>query len=278
MSWPKPKQCRRKTIVGCSSKRKRKRLILTKIDRVTGPPGPQGVPGPIGAIGPQGEPGPAGGPPGPQGPQGEPGPAGPMGPQGEPGPVGPMGAQGVPGPLGPQGPQGVPGPIGAMGPQGAPGPAGPMGAQGPAGPTITPAYGYAIRSIFSNLDYEMNVPVAYNLSGPLNDVIFNATGLQVQRTGTYHVQFTATSVQSSNAEIGALVTLAIRLNGMTIPPVQFFPRLFLSALTLTSHLIPQHLSAILELNAGDLIEVVPIEETGAGSSYQTAYLQTIQIL
>ncbi|MBY6036914.1 hypothetical protein KUV80_09625 [Fictibacillus nanhaiensis] len=45
----------------------------------------------------------------------------------------------------------------------------------------------------------------------------------------------------------------------------------------TSNLIPQHSSAILALTAGDLVEVVPIVETGA-AAYQTAYLQVLQIL
>ena len=102
--------------------------------------------------------------------------------------------------------------------------------------------------------------------------------MQVLRDGTYHVQFTATSSQFSINFDTALVTLAVRINGVTIPSNQYFPRLALGAQNQTSHLIPQHSSVILVLNAGDLVEVVPIEEAGPASSYQTAYLQVIQIL
>ena len=103
----KKRKCKRKTVLLCVRKgKKRKKRLIKKIVKLQcpppsigpqGPPGPPGIPGPMGA---KGVPGPQGlsGPPGAQG---EPGPAG---PQGEAGPAGPQGPQGVAGPQGPAGP------------------------------------------------------------------------------------------------------------------------------------------------------------------------------
>ncbi|MFC0215842.1 hypothetical protein ACFFK0_25940 [Paenibacillus chartarius] len=179
--------------------------------------------------------------------------------------------QGPPGPRGPQGPPGI---------QGPPGPPGPQGPLGPTGPTLTPAFGYAVKTSTALSNFVINTPVEYSNNGPINDVLFTGTGLQVQRNGTYHIQFAASCFQTSIDGNDALLTLAIRLNGATIPGIQFFPRLTLETTDPgfdVSHTIPTNLSLIFQLSSGDLVEVIPISPT-ANTSYGTAYLQILQIL
>jgi hypothetical protein len=173
-----------------------------------------------------------------------------------------------------RGPPGPPGPPGQNGQDGQPGPT------GPPGPTITPAYGYAIRNSTSNVAYVLNMPVQLDTFSPLlNDVTTATNGLRVQRTGIYHVQFAVSSVQSSNGNNQALVELRIFINGIDSTQTQYPSRLSLQFTQngqTVSHTIPQHSSALLQLKAGDLVQIAPVSV--AASSYNTAYLQVIQII
>ncbi|WP_231392048.1 MULTISPECIES: collagen-like protein [unclassified Paenibacillus] len=152
------KRCKKKTIIVCPPKRKRKKChirIIKKIVRVKCPrtkviiknrrltgqqllqglagaiaqAGPQGV---AGALGPQGLAGLVGAI-GALGPQGLAGALGPQGLAGLVGAIGALGPQGLAGALGPQGLAGLAGAIGAIGPQGLVGALGPQGIAGIAG-------------------------------------------------------------------------------------------------------------------------------------------------
>lgn len=145
-------------------------------------------------------------------------------------------------------------------------------------PSIKPAYGYAVRTFLGGQDrsYVWNEPVDLNVSGPLNDVMFTTDGLQVQRTGTYHVQFTVTTFTPVNVNIQSGVTLSVRVDGNT-PTPQYFGQAALSSQTQTTVFWPQHSSVILELNAGDIVQIVPIDVFGI-AQYRDAYCQVIQII
>ncbi|MDY0944298.1 hypothetical protein, partial [Priestia megaterium] len=208
------------------------------------------------------------GAPGPAGPEGPPGISGPPGPQGIPGP---SGANGAPGPAGPEGPPGISGPPG------------PQGIPGPPGPTITPAYGYIVtQGSETNFVVDVNEPIILNTPGPLNDVVSTNNGLQVLRTGTYHVQFAVNLtlfIRDEDPTVSA--SFAIRINESSTP-LQF---LGLGALNMsnvtasTQNLLffPYNSSAILTLNSGDLVQIIPTEIDGT-PLYRDAYLQIIQIV
>ncbi|MBD1381346.1 hypothetical protein [Metabacillus arenae] len=145
---------------------------------------------------------------------------------------------------------------------------------------LTPAYGYAVRTNTTNMAFIINSPVLFDTAGPLNDVDFEATGLRVQRSGVYHVQYTTSSFQSDSAGgSAAFVYLRVRVNGTPVA-IQYQSRLELEPQSpgnnVIQHVIPQHGSLIVELDAGDLVEVVP--DATNNSAYQTTYLQVIQIL
>lgn len=163
------------------------------------------------------------------------------------------------------------------------GPPGPPGSPGPPGPTITPAYGYAIRTFSGGQDrnYIVGQPVDLNEDGPLNDVVFDSTNdsLQIQRTGTYKVQFTVTTLTTATATLQSGVVLAIQVNNL-IPVPQYFGQsahVYLPGTSTSIVIWPQHSSAILELNSGDVVQIVPIEVFG-NPTYRDAYLEIIQIV
>ena len=150
--------------------------------------GPQGPEGP---QGPQGEPGPQGpqGEPGPQGEKGEQGEPGPQGETGPTGPEGPQGPQGEKGDTGPQGPQGEKGEKGDTGPQGPQGPKGDTGPQGPAGDGVPP----------TDTAKKGDVPTFDGQS----------------------VVWAAPTVDSSNYELIASITLAEEVGQLTITSEQY---------------------------------------------------------
>lgn len=141
---------------------------------------------------------------------------------------------------------------------------------------VTPAYGYAVRLATGNVLYATSSPVILDTPGPLNDVLFVPNGLQVLRDGTYHVQYTVTSNMVSTNGDNSFVQLAIQVSG-DIEPVQFFSRLFISAVQQASQLVPQHGSVIMELTAGNIVQIMPLN-IDPPASYQNAYLQVIQIV
>jgi hypothetical protein len=141
---------------------------------------------------------------------------------------------------------------------------------------ITPAYGYTVRLATANQLYSISSPVILDTPGPLNDVVFVPNGLQVLRSGTYHVQYTVTSNLVSTDGDNTFIQLAIQVNE-DIEPIQYFSRLFLSAVQQAVQLIPQHGSAILNLNEGDIVQIRPLN-IDPPASYQNAYLQLIQII
>jgi hypothetical protein len=104
-------------------------------------------------------------------------------------------------------------------------------------------------------------------------------GLQVQRTGIYHVQFAVSTVQSSNGNNQSLVDLRFFINGNVSAQTQYPSRVSLQFTQngqSVNHTITQHSSALLQLNTGDLVQIAPV--SAAASSYTTAYLQVIQII
>jgi hypothetical protein len=176
---------------------------------------------------------------------------------------------------GKKGDEGERGKRGHKGPQGPTGATGAAGATGATGPTLTPAYGYATKTSLLAVSYSTGSPILFDTPGPLNSVAFNPTGLQILLTGTYHVEYSASSSQSSSSEL-AFVYLRIRVNGSIPATAQYQSRLELQPSVTVFHRIPQHGSAILPLSAGNLITIVP--DGTNNSQYDTAYLQVIQII
>lgn len=143
------------------------------------------------------------------------------------------------------------------------------------GVLLTPAYGYAVRLALANTNYSTSTPVMLDTPGPLNDVAFVANGLQVLRTGTYHIQYTVTSNLTSTAGDFSFVQLGITVNG-DLEPIQYFSRLSISAVQQAVELVPQHGSVILNLTAGDIVQI-QATNIDPPAQYQNAYLQVIQI-
>ena len=214
----------------------------------TGPTGPTGPAGTTGATGPAGATGPVGptGATGPTGPTGDTGATGPTGdtgatgptgaagltgPTGDTGPTGPTGAAGLTGPTGdtgPIGPTGATGPTGAAGltgptgdtgptgPTGDTGPTGPAGDTGPTGPAGLAAFGGRFSDDPQTLILALGIESQVDLTNtmPSNDVTYQpAESITIVNPGTYEVSF----LLRGSVSVGALTTVAVRLNGADIP-------------------------------------------------------------
>ena len=181
----------------------------------TGPTGAAGLTGPTGDTGPTGPTGAAGltgptgdtGPIGPTGATGPTGAAGLTGPTGDTGPTGPTGAAGLTGPTGDTGP---------TGPTGDTGPTGPAGDTGPTGPAGLAAFGGRFSDDPQTLILALGIESQVDLTNtmPSNDVTYQpAESITIVNPGTYEVSF----LLRGSVSVGALTTVAVRLNGADIP-------------------------------------------------------------
>ena len=234
----------------------------------TGPTGAAGLTGPTGDTGPTGPTGAAGltgptgdtgatGPTGDTGATGPTGAAGLTGPTGDTGPTGPTGAAGLTGPTGDTGPTGPTGAAGLTGPTGDTGPTGPTGDTGPTGPTgdtgpTGPAGLAAFGGRFSDdpqtlilaLGIESQVDLTNTM--PSNDVTYQpAESITIVNPGTYEVSF----LLRGSVSVGALTTVAVRLNGADIPSLTNTQGLTLG---ISSEFTG---NAILTLNANDVLDL-----------------------
>lgn len=197
---------------------------------------------------------------GPRGPKGPPGPSGPPGPPGPPGPSGPPGEPGAIGPSGPAGPSGPVGPSGPPGPSASPGPS------GPPGPTVNVG-----ASLFSLLDQGIpnNIATKINFSGAAYDtdgMYDPANSALVVRTGGRYL-LTGRILLAYNTNPTGDRSLQIRVNGgaraLDVQDTATVPGTGSAS---------QTVSAILQLDAGDVISLYALQRTGTEAvSMATAF-------
>ncbi|CAM3139557.1 collagen-like protein [Paenibacillus lupini] len=241
MSCPDTKKrCKRKPIIVCHPKGKKKKrhphkkhicikcpplsgqqflsglaeaIVEAGPQGLAGALGPQGLTGLVGAIGALGPEGLAGAL-GPQGVAGLVGAIGSLGPEGLAGALGPQGAAGLAGAIGALGPQGLAGLAGAIGAAGvtgltgATGPAGPAGPVGPAGGVIGFADFFALMPPDNAATVAPNTDVSFPQDGPISGTAItriNASSFNLAAIGTYQVLF-----QVNANEAGQLL---LTLNG-----------------------------------------------------------------
>ncbi|WP_415639837.1 collagen-like protein [Paenibacillus lupini] len=244
MSWlscpDTKKRCKRKPIIVCHPKGKKKKrhphkkhicikcpplsgqqflsglaeaIVEAGPQGLAGALGPQGLTGLVGAIGALGPEGLAGAL-GPQGVAGLVGAIGSLGPEGLAGALGPQGAAGLAGAIGALGPQGLAGLAGAIGAAGvtgltgATGPAGPAGPVGPAGGVIGFADFFALMPPDNAATVAPNTDVSFPQDGPISGTAItriNASSFNLAAIGTYQVLF-----QVNANEAGQLL---LTLNG-----------------------------------------------------------------
>ncbi|MGW1894501.1 hypothetical protein ACWCP6_30295 [Streptomyces sp. NPDC002004] len=266
----------------------------------TGPTGPKGNTGPTGPTGPTG----AGvtGPTGPTGPagQGATGPTGPTGPaglnglNGQTGPTGPAGLNGLNGNTGPTGPAGLNGLNGQTGPTGPTGPAGlnglngqtgptgPKGNTGPTGPAglnglngntgptgPTGAAGNSVHaggSIYATTNQTIpsggsGTQITFDQQEYTDNTTFNplTSSLTVNVTGRYLVRgqlywsFNQAAFQDHEIfiSVNGVPAVAIDDQGTADSGIGF---------------IAQEASAIVQLNAGDVLTLVAFQSTGSNAT------------
>jgi hypothetical protein len=203
------KRCKKKTIIVCHPKEKRKKRRLRVIKKMVcikcpPPRGRQlllGLAGAIAEAGPQGLAGALG----PRGLAGLVGAIGALGPEGIAGALGPQGAAGLLGAIGALGPEGI---AGALGPQGLAGLAGAIGAAGPAGGVLGFADFFALMPPDNAATVAPNTDVSFPQDGPISGTAItriNASSFNLSAIGTYQVLF-----QVNVNEAGQLI---LTLNG-----------------------------------------------------------------
>ncbi|HHT7187467.1 TPA: BclA C-terminal domain-containing protein [Bacillus cereus] len=232
----------------------------------TGPTGPTG--GGTGITGPTGDTG-AAGPTGDTGVTGATGPTGPTGDTGLDGPTGPTGDTGLGGPTGPTGDTGLGGPTGPTGDTGLGGPTGPTGltgATGPAGPAGLglPAGLYAFNAATANVVIGVNAPVPFNTVGSQFGTAIaqmDQDTFIINETGFYKI-----TVIAYTATVSLLGSLAIQVNGVTIPG---------AGASLISLGAPIVIQAITLIPSTSMIEIV-VTGTGLSLALGTSASITIE--
>lgn len=246
----------------------------------TGPTGPRGIRGPMGKVGPTGPAGPTGaagaaitGYTGPAGPAGDTGAAGSTGPTGPTGFTGPTGT--ITGSTGPTG-VGATGPTGITGSTGPTGPSS-LGPTGPIGPTGGPGADY-VQTYGHYYQVEVNDGGPTTLAGDpfiltegvSNNLTYhNATGsVEIETTGVYHLTYqmipkdiNPAQSQSVNYAIGVVV------NGFI--PAGFPYTVYKSRRLQASGenmLVPVRGQCILELNDGDLVQLINFSNVDVDAS------------
>jgi hypothetical protein len=212
------KRCKRKPIIVCHPKGKKKKrrphkkhicikcpplngqqllsglaeaIVEAGPQGLAGALGPQGLTGLVGAIGALGPEGLAGAL-GPQGVAGLVGAIGSLGPEGLAGALGPQGAAGLAGALGALGPQGLAGLAGAIGAAGLTGPTGATGPAGPAGGVLGFADFFALMPPDNAATVAPNTDVSFPQDGPISGTAItriNASSFNLAGIGTYQVLF-----------------------------------------------------------------------------------------
>ena len=218
------------------------------------------------SFGPTGSSGGSTGATGPQGPEGATGPSGgPSGPTGPTGPTGVTGATGITGATGVVGATGATGATGVMGPTGATGAIGATGVMGPTG--AGGAFGY-YGSFYSTTQQILtgdNVPTAMqaeNTTYSSGVTMVSNTQITFANAGVYTIDLKA-QFEMNTFDMDFHIWL--RKNGSNISDSSS-QTYFNSAST--SYVIVSPLSFLVEINAGDYIQVM----WSAGSSYNTLVL------
>ena len=184
----------------------------------------------------------------PAGPTGATGPTGFTGPEGPAGTAGGIGPTGPTGFTGPEGPAGTAGGIGPTGPTGYTGYTGYTGFTGPDGPAGLEAFG----GLYSNTAQVLAITllgdtqVALANTMPSDDVTYTpANSITISTPGTYEVSF----MLRGSASLGAVTTVAVRLNGTDIPSLTNTQTLTLATATDFSG------DALVTLAAGDVLDL-----------------------
>lgn len=212
-----------------------------------GPTGPAGAMGPTGPTGPQGEPG-------------TPGVTGPTGAVGVDGATGPAGVGGATGPTGPAGLDGTAGPGGATGPAGpggATGPTGPVGATGPAGDAV-----HVGASLFSSTRQTLAdvtaAQIAFDGATYDTDTMFDATTstLVVKTPGRYLLRGELFWTFTENPQGERSLWISVNGNAVAFDTQD-------TADIGSSERISQSVSTIFRLNAGDVVSLHAMQDSGA---------------